>query len=84
MCKHCRLDKYGEVEEAYVSFKEKRLRLGRAIIGVEQLWCNMEHIDGKWTLNWGHGIGDSKYENWNDTDASVRIKYCPFCGEKLT
>lgn len=84
MCKYCTIEELDD--HNLISYKKRALKLRRSQIGFEDISVSIGHKGGesKWSIMIEHGVTDTALEVIDYFEATVKIKYCPFCGEKLT
>ena len=83
MCKHCNIEELEDLNQ--VAYKRRALKIRQSQIGFEDLEVSMGHKHGesKWSILIEHGVTDTSMSVIDFFEISMKIKYCPFCGEKL-
>lgn len=82
MCKHCNIEWDGS---ELIRAKSKPIKIGKLHVGTRQLISFLRRDDRRkcWTINLAADIVDTSFETGDDMDMRIKIKYCPFCGDKL-
>jgi hypothetical protein len=83
MCKHCELDELDDFNQ--IGYKKRALKIRQSRLGIEDLSISMGHHHGesKWSIQIEHGVTDTTLTVVDFFSMNMKIKYCPFCGEKL-
>lgn len=83
MCKHCKISKLDNIN--LVAYKKRPLKFNQTRIGIEDISVSMGRKDdeSEWFIKVDHGVTDRNLEEIDCYSLSMKINYCPFCGEKL-
>lgn len=83
MCKHCTIEELDDINE--IAYKRRALKIRQSQLGFEDIFVSMGHNGGesKWSILITHDVTNTNLEVMDSFSISMKIKYCPFCGEKL-